>query len=364
MFPKTVSWLTAVAVCTLSLLAQELYSEQKVVAQESGSEGSESAPLPAATEKQTTSAQQSPQAQSKADQQASPDDGDQATPTTGERIPLEKVPVVAWKLLTDAVTSDKVRLRSDAVTGLAVMEDDRRSIRLIEDRLEDKDDTIRLLAVNALGGIPARSAIPELRTALDDSAPQVRFAAAQALWKMGDHSGRDILFAVLNGEMPTGPGFIQSHINDTKKEMHDPKALALMGINQVTGQFLGPFSMGVSIVEEYAKNKSTPVQTLCLQLLSADHSADTVNQVKMALGDQSWAVRAAAARALAKLEWREAIPRLATMMQYDKSQAARLIAAGAILHLERTAPAKSTGASAKSNATSGSPAQLTGRSRG
>lgn len=229
--------------------------------------------------------------------------------------------------------SDKLRNRSDAISALTVLDSDRKAVSLIEGALADKDDGIRFLAATSLGNIKARSSIPKLKAAMDDPSAQVSFAAAQALWKMDDRSGREILYEVLDGERKTGPGLIKSKMNKAKQEMHDPKALALLGINEASGALLGPFSMGVSMVEEYATNHSAPVQVLCAQLLTSDHSGDTLEELRSALSDKNWAVRASAVRALAKLNDVKSIPEMKDIMENDKTQSARFVAAAAVVRL-------------------------------
>jgi HEAT repeat protein len=103
-----------------------------------------------------------------------------------------------------------------------------------------------------------------------------------------------------------------------KATIHDPKAMVLIGINEASGAFLGPFSMGVSFLEEYAKNNSAPVQALCAQTLAADNNAATIKELTDSLDDKNWAVRAAAARALPKLHQPDVIPELKNMMENDK----------------------------------------------
>lgn len=252
------------------------------------------------------------------------------TTTAQENKPA---PVVAWVLLTDAASSEKFRDRSDAISALTILPRDRKAISIVSHGLEDKEETIRVLAATSLGDMKARSAIPALKAALEDKSPQVSFAAAQALWKMGDRSGREIFYDVLVGERKVKPGPIKEKINQARMDMHNPKALALIGVNEASGAFLGPFSMGVSMVEEYAKNSGTSVQALCAQLLSTDDTRDTVEQLGLALADDNWTVRAAAARSLAKLNVRAALPKLKDMMQNDKSQPARLAAAAAVIDL-------------------------------
>jgi hypothetical protein len=245
-------------------------------------------------------------------------------------------PADGWKMLADAVASDKLRDRSDAISALTILPHDRRAVDIVAHALDDKEETIRMLAATSLGDMKARSAIPKLKAALDDKSPQVSFAAAQSLWKMGDRSGRGIFYDVLIGERKVKPGPIQQKIRQARLDMHDPKALALIGVNEASGAFLGPFSMGVSMVEEYAKNGGTSVQALCAQLLATDDNSQTIEQLNMALDDKNWTVRAAAARSLANLNVHGALPQLQDMMQNDKSQPARLAAAAAVIHLSGT----------------------------
>jgi HEAT repeat protein len=245
------------------------------------------------------------------------------------------LPAAAWTLLAQSVNADSVRVRSDALSALTVIDSDRRAITLIENALDDKDENIRAMAATSLGDVKARSAIPKLKDAMDDKSAAVSFAVAQALWKMGDRSGRDIFYEILDGERKTQPNPIKSKINEAKLEMHDPKALALLGINQVSGAFLGPFSMGVSMLEDFAKDTSAPVQAFCAQLLAADDSHQTVDELTAALDDKHWPVRAAAARSLAKLRYHGAMSQLKDMMENDKSQPVRFVAAAAIIQLSQ-----------------------------
>lgn len=239
----------------------------------------------------------------------------------------------AWKMLDAAAASTKVRSRSDALSATSILKANPHAVTLMIGGLSDKDEGVRTLAANSLGDMASRSAIPALRKAMNDPSPVVSFAAAKSLWKLGDRSGREMFYEVLAGERKTQHGFVKSHINEVKKDVHDPKTLALIGINQASGAFLGPYSMGISVVEEYAKNTSSPVQALCANLLSQDDSPDTIEQLSTALGNNNWTVRAAAAKALANMHDLKVIPKLDEMMNSDKESAVRLAAAAAILKL-------------------------------
>lgn len=96
----------------------------------------------------------------------------------------------AWKLLKQGAASEKTRDRSDAISALALLDQSYTGISLIAAGLKDKETNIRVLAAASLGDMKARSAIPQLKDAMDDDSPEVSFAATQALWKIGDRSGR------------------------------------------------------------------------------------------------------------------------------------------------------------------------------
>jgi HEAT repeat protein len=255
-------------------------------------------------------------------------------PAKSASAPAANSPADAWKLLMQGESSPKFRDRSDAVSALTILDRDRKAISAIADALQDKEETIRVLAASSLGEIKARSAIPQLKDTMNnDKSPQVSFAAAEALWKMGDREGRDIFYEVLDGERKVKPGLLKSKMHEARLDMHDPKALALIGVNEASGAFLGPFSMGVSMVEEYARNNGTSIQALCAQMLALDESHETVDELTYALDDKNWTVRAAAARSLAKLNVRAVLPQLKDMMVNDKSQPARFAAAAAVIRL-------------------------------
>lgn len=285
------------------------------------------------TNPQETSKSATPTSQSPGAPKASPNEGGAQAKTPRNISAKENVSATAWKMLEAGIASDKTRSRSDAVSALSVLNSHPKAISLLTGRMQDKDVSIRVLAATSLGEMKARPAISALKKSLDDPSVEVSFAAAQALWKMSDRSGRDIFYAVLSGERKTTPGLIQTKVRTAKQEMRDPKALALIGVNEASGAFLGPFSMGVSMLEEYAKNTSAPVQAVCAKLLAMDDSRETTEELEDVLWDKNWAVRAAAARALAKLNDRKAVKHLIEIMESDPQESARLVAAAAIIRL-------------------------------
>ncbi|HLM99060.1 MAG TPA: HEAT repeat domain-containing protein [Bryobacteraceae bacterium] len=243
----------------------------------------------------------------------------------------------AWDLLNHGLSDGGTARRIQAVTALGSIGIAPHVIDLLEVGLADKEITVRMTAAAVLGEMQARPAIPRLRQALDDVSVEVNFAAAQALWKMGDQSGREILWGVLAGERKTGPGMIQGEVRDAKNKMHNPAALARLGINEAAGQ-LGPFSMGVWFAEELLKDKGATARTLTARLLATDPDPRSIQELENNLDDKSAAVRAAVARAIGQRGTVSDIPKLEPVLN-DSNEGVRLMAAAAIVRLSEP-PAK------------------------
>lgn len=287
-----------------------------------------------------------------------------ALPIAGAKTKKQKTPDLtpadlaaqAWSILHEGAASHSLRKRTDAIAALSSMQGDPGAIKLIEAGLVDKNLDVRRIAAAALGNMDAKEAIPALKKATDDPDPTVSFAAAEALWKMGDRSGAEIFYAVVLGNRHAAHGPVSSNINDAKKTLHDPKALALIGINEGSGALLGPFSEGITIAEVLAKDRSSSSRALSASLLGQHPTPDTEKILEDALADKNVAVRAAAARALGGFDDPALIKRLAPLMDAKGTplikpvDSVRYMASAAIirlLHKQKAAPPATT-ASAKS----------------
>lgn len=129
----------------------------------------------------------------------------------------------AWSILDEGAASHSLRKRTDAIAALSSMQGDDKAIKLIENGLTDKNLDVRRIAASALGNMDAKEAIPALKKATDDPDPTVSFAAAEALWKMGDRSGAEIFYAVVLGNRHAAHGAVTSNIDDAKKNSSRPK---------------------------------------------------------------------------------------------------------------------------------------------
>lgn len=240
----------------------------------------------------------------------------------------------AWRALEDGAHDTDSQRRQFALAALGTLGAWKRAADLIANALlHDADRQVRAFAAAILGKRNIRSGIPSLRKALDDEAA-VAFAAANALWDMGDHSGAALFREILSGKAEQGDGLISQYMNKAKKTMHDPKALALAGIEQASGAFFGPAGLAISIAQESFKDRGAAGRALAAQELAEDRSAATRSALESALVDSSPIVRIAACQSLARQNARSSIRYIGPLF-YDKHPAVQTTAAAALIRLHR-----------------------------
>src|SRR5580658_2240497 len=157
----------------------------------------------------------------------------------GESVPdLQKL---AWEELNYYLAASNPLKRQMALAPLAVLPDDPKALGLVTKMLaEDKEEDVRVQAATVLGEGKVKQGIPALRAALDDPKGAVAFAAAKSLWELDDSSGMPLFREILLGKRKGGDGLMGGQVQDAKRAMHDPKALAILSANAATGLFLGP----------------------------------------------------------------------------------------------------------------------------
>src|SRR5882672_9842044 len=264
----------------------------------------------------------------------SAENSDQAASTQDCCKPVPP-PVAAWDVLRAEIRSNKKTRRTDAIAALAVIGSRPDVLHLIEGALRDKDSTVRKTAAIALGDMQAEAAKPSLRALLDDESPDVGFAAANALWKMGDRSGREIFIATLTGERK-GEGLVKSSLKSNFAKYTDPKTVAMTGVKEAAGAFLGPLPMGITIAQELLKDRTASARAECAALLAKDASPEAVRELTQALTDKNWAVRAAAAQALSVSPGKVSPDAFGPLL-YDDNGTVRDIAAAGIIRLTHAA---------------------------
>ena len=246
------------------------------------------------------------------------------TATAGQRTDQ------AWKILTDAATDVKrTQTRLQALTALGLLRSPR-SAKLIADAMTDPGLDVRTAAALAAGLSRDRTLEPNLRSLLNDKEPQVAFTAAMTLSKMGDHTGDDILVAVVDGERSAGPTMMHGAEHRINNDLHNPAMLARLGAMQGASMLLGPFGVGITAFEFIHQSGGDLARVSAIVQIAKDRTEPVHRKLLAALADKDPAVRAAAAEALA--EYRDSATSMAIYPLFaDKKYPARLIAAAAYL---------------------------------
>ena len=208
-------------------------------------------------------------------------------------------------------------------------------VAAMEGALDDKDSSVREAACISLGQVSARAAIPKLQMSLADAVPEVIFAAAKALYSMGDSTGRQVLAAILLGDQKDASNFLASAMHDTKLKFHDPKGLLMFGVANGAG-LAGPFGAGVPIAMDLMKDSQASGKTSVALLFATDRSQESLHVLRDALGDKNWTVRAAAARAIALRDATSLYDDVAPMLS-DKREEVQLAAAAALVRFKQPA---------------------------
>ncbi len=204
---------------------------------------------------------------------------------------------------------------------------------MAEKALADQSPNVRAAAARALGLMGAVSAAPKLKAVLSDKEPAVVLAAARSLFLLGDRQAAyQIDYEVLTGERKSTDSFVKSQIN----ELHDPKAVAMMGFE--TGIGFVPFGgTGYEVFRRIKKDNRTPVRAAAAKELAADRDSKIDAALARACSDKKWPVRAAAAYAIAKRN-DPALVNVITPLLDDKSDIVRYEASAALLRLNAHQP--------------------------
>ena len=256
----------------------------------------------------------------------------------GDSIPA--VREIAWDELAYYLNSTNPLKRELGLTPLGLLANESRAVTWMTKMLaEDKEEDVRRQAAAVLGDGKVRQGIPALRVALDDPKGAVAFAAAKALWDMDDSSGMPMFREVLLGQRKGGDTLIGGQVQDAKRTLHDPKALALFSANTASSVLLGPASVGLKFAEQGMKDGGAVGRAYAASVVGKDKSDSADKVLLEGLNDSNGLVRATICKAFALRDDTSALGAVRDTM-LDKSVVARLMASAAVLRLtERPLPA-------------------------
>lgn len=248
----------------------------------------------------------------------------------------------AWEVLKPGLVDTNPLNRRQAVTATGSVGLDPEAIRLVEAAMKnDTDPLIRATAAAELGEMKSRQSFPALKAALDDPAGEVGFAAAKALWDMGDKTGRGFIEDVIAGQQKATDGGVKGALRRADRLRHDPKEMAIIGAKSASGALLGPFNIGVIAAEQVFKGGAVAARMQALNLLAQDCDTQTFKLLQAAaVDDKTWAEKAAAAKALGRCGNPDAIPKLEENLS-DSNAAVRFMSAAAIIRLSERGGAAS-----------------------
>jgi hypothetical protein len=251
---------------------------------------------------------------------------------SGESVPDTRH--LAWDEMNFYLTSTNPLKREMALGPLAVLPDDPKALALVTKMLaEDKEEDVRVQAAAVLGEGKVKQGIPALRAALDDPKGAVAFAAAKSLWEMDDSSGMPLFRGILLGQRKGGDTMMGGQMQEAKRTMHDPKALAIATANGVTGIFLGPAVLGLKFLEQGVMSDSAALlRVYSARMVGKDKSDAADKALYDGLKDANGLVRAEVCRAFAlRDETAALIPMRDAML--DKAPVVRVMASAAVIRL-------------------------------
>jgi HEAT repeat protein len=288
-----------------------------------------------------------PSASQKSDQKSSdqksatPDDDTDIAPTDRLHRTVAENTSEAWDTITTALNDPKhPDVRTQALAALGTLGNNARGEKLIISAMKDPDFDVRTAAILAAGQTKDRNLTTPIRQMLSDNEPQVAFTAATTLWKMNDHSGEDILVAVVNGDRKATASAKDSAKHTISKDLHSPSTLARIGALQGASLLLGPFGFGVGAYEYMHKNGVDASRVTAVEQISEEKTDPIRSTLIAALNDKDPAVRAAAAKALGTTYHDKEISDALLPIFDDSKRPVRLTAAAA--YINATSPSHTT----------------------
>jgi len=234
----------------------------------------------------------------------------------------------AWTVLKQGLENSNIEKRTKAVADLGLLPGDAQALDAALTALKDPKPEVRAAAAQALGDMSAKSAIPQLKAALQDSDPSVILAAGRALLALGDDDGYDVFYAVLTGQEKAGSGLLGS----SKKMFDDPRKLAGLGFQTALG-FVPFGGLGLSAYKFFTKDDTSPVLAAAALTLAKDPDPKSGEALAdAALNQKKSLVRAAAFNAIAK-RGEPSLMKTAVLGLQDVQDEVQYAAAAAVIRL-------------------------------
>jgi HEAT repeat protein len=240
----------------------------------------------------------------------------------------------ARKILETAAAHKEADQRKEAAIALSLVSVSDPAAKLLETLATDKDYQVRQAAIASIGELRDSTRYPILKAALKDEVPEVAYAAAQALFSVGEPEGKQAIFAVFDEDMKAKSGFFKGEFRNYWRRLQSPKSAMLFALGQGIGFVPLPgVGTGYSAVSSMLLdgNFSPRASTVLMLCKSAGPECDEV--VIRGLADDDWSTRAAAVQVVA---WKNEKPRQRQLERLltDKKDRVQFRAAAAYIRLE------------------------------
>jgi HEAT repeat protein len=223
--------------------------------------------------------------------------------------------------------------RVQAVVALSLASDKDALLPLLIGMATDKDVQVRLAVVASLADVKSKAATDALHQALEDTVPEVSFAAAKALWNLHDPAGKQALLSVVQGDSKTASGYISAEMRQALRMMHTPATTFLYAVRQGIGFVPVPgLGEGIASMQALLTDPGTSGRATAVLLLGRDKDPAILPALEDALHDKNWTVRAAAVHSIALRDTPALKQDLAPLLD-DEKEGVRLRTAAGYLRL-------------------------------
>jgi HEAT repeat protein len=236
----------------------------------------------------------------------------------------------AWSILNGALSDQSAERRAKAARALGLIANNQKARQMAEKALSDAKPEVRAAAADSLGQMSAKASVPKLVELIKtESDTAVVFAAAGALYALGDPRAYNFYYAVLMGERKSGESLLESQT----KMLKDRKAMAQMGLQAGLG-FVPFGSLGYTVFKTATKDDASPVRAAAAQRLVRDPDPDTVKALMSAASDDKWMVRASVLNAIAQRGDAKLLSAVQSRLD-DENETVRFTAAATVIRLTK-----------------------------
>jgi HEAT repeat protein len=257
------------------------------------------------------------------------------------QTPVEK----SWTILSGAAQDKNWERRAKAIHAVGMVTGNAKAQTMAEAALKDDRPEVRAAGADALGVMGAKGSSAKLKAIImgNESDTSVVFAAANALYAMGDRDAYGVYYAVLTGERKSGDALLDSQM----KMLKDPKALTKLGFEAGIG-FIPFGGVSYKVFKMATDDQTSAVRAGAAVKLTHDPDPKSGQALAAAAKDGKWLVRAAAVGAIARRGDASLLSSVAPLLE-DENEVVRFNAAAAVIQLSQrpTARAKAKAPAAK-----------------